>query len=156
MLDPDFKGGFMITSDELLYLNKINANQFTYRVVKEHLFTVNNGLLFQKNSYLIEAFNEVISQLQSNGLIDYWISKYIDTSYFDVKETGKQAQKLTINQLYGSFQLLFYGNCASFMCLICEVIYKKYQKRKIQFSVDDIVRCVSSRSQAFFVKLIGK
>lgn len=150
----------MITSDELLYLNKINAKQFTYRVCKERLFTVNNGLLFQKNSYLIEAFNRVMSHLQSNGLIDYWISKYIDTSYYDVKEPGKQAQRLTIHQLYGTFQMLCFGLFASTICFIAEVLYMKYRRRKTQLSARDLVHAVilsaALRSKNFNAKLMKK
>lgn len=124
--DPDFRAGYVITTDELLYLNKINANHFTYRVCKEHLYTVNNGLLFQKNSYLIEAFNKAILNLQSNGLIDYWISNYIDVSYLNVKEKKKSAEKLTIHQLSGSFQLWLVGLLIASICFILEIIFEKY------------------------------
>lgn len=132
----------MITSDELLYLNKINAKQFTYRVCKEHLYTVNNGLLFQQNSYLIEAFNRVISYLQSNGLINYWISKYIDTKYYDVKDPAKRPQRLTIHQLYGSFQMLFFGLFAATVCFVAESIYKKIRRRKLKLRARNLVFAV--------------
>lgn len=159
-LDPYFKGGFMITSDELLYLNKINANQFTYHVCKEHLYTVNNGLLFQQNSYLIEAFNRIISHLQSNGLINFWISKYIDEQYYDVKEPGKKAQRLTIHQLYGSFQMLFFGLLASITLFIFEIIHKKFRKRKIENTARDLVNAVILsavlRSRKIHVKLMRR
>lgn len=141
-LDPDFKGGFVITSDELLYLNKINANQFTYHVCKEHLYTVNNGLLFQQNSYLIEAFNRVISYLQSNGLINYWISEYIDTKYYDVKLLRKSPQRLTIDQLNGSFQMLLIGLSASTVCLISEVFYKKIRRKRLKLRARKLINVV--------------
>lgn len=150
----------MITSDELLYLNKINAKQFTYHVCKEHLFTVNNGLLFQQNSYLIEAFDGVILKLQSNGLINYWISKYIDTKYYHVKELRKHPERLTIHQLYGTFQMLFLGLMASTVFFLVEVIYKRLQRWKIQFTARNLVHAVIMstvlRSKNIYVKLIQK
>jgi hypothetical protein len=130
--DPDFRGGFVITSDELLYLNKINVNQFTYRICKERLYTVHNALLFQPNSFLIEAFDRVILQLQSNGLIDYWISEYIDVSYYNVKEAKKSAQKLTFHQLNGTFQMLFIGLLIASFTFIGEQIYSRFHRRKMK------------------------
>lgn len=130
--DPDFRGGFVITSDELLYLNKINANRFTYRVCKEHLYTVHNGLLFQRNSYLIEAFDRAILKLQANGLIDYWISEYIDVSYYNVKELKKNAQKLTFHQLNGTFQMLFIGLFIASITFVCEHIYSRFRHCRIK------------------------
>lgn len=123
--DPNYHGAFVITTDELLYLNKINAKKFTYRACKEQLYTVNNGLLFQKHSFLVEAFNKAILQLQANGLINYWISKYIDNVYLNVPEPRKPAQKLTIHQLHGTFQMLVAGHLLSAFCFTVEILFKK-------------------------------
>ncbi len=129
-LSSKFKGGYLLSSEKLLYVNKINAKNYTFRVLKEHLYTVNIGLLFKKDSYLIEAMNRVISKLQTNGLIHYWISKYIDEKYYNVKQPPKQAQKLTIDQLYGSFQMLFFGLFVSFISFLVEIIYTKIKEEK--------------------------
>ncbi|KAG5684044.1 hypothetical protein PVAND_013296 [Polypedilum vanderplanki] len=126
--DPNFRGGFSITSDELLYLNKLNVANFTYRVCKEHLYTVNNGLLFQNDSFLIEAFDRIIIQLQSNGLINYWITKYIDTSYFDIKKADRIPEQLTLSHLLGSFQMWLCGIILATGSFIIEVIYYKIKK----------------------------
>lgn len=131
--DPNFRGGFPITSDELLYLNKINVANFTYRVCNEHLYTVNNGLLFQNDSFLIDTFDRIIIQLQSNGLINYWISKYVDTRYLNIKETSRQPSQLTLSQLIGSFQMLLCGFALAAASFFIEVIYfkiKRVERRK--------------------------
>jgi hypothetical protein len=121
--DPEFKGGFPITSDELLYLNKVNVQNFSYRVCKEKLYTFHNALLFQNDSFLIEAFDRMIIQLQSNGLINYWITKYIDTSYFDIKKSASPPEKLTLSQLLGSFQMWLCGVALAAATFAIEVIY---------------------------------
>jgi hypothetical protein len=119
----------MITSDELLYLNKINAKNFTYRVCNDKLFTINNGILFQKNSYLIDAFDLAISHLQSNGLLNYWIKKYIDSNYYNVKDAkdARMPEKLTLSQLLGSFQMWFCGMIIASIAFMLEIIYFKIQ-----------------------------
>jgi hypothetical protein len=141
--DPHFRGGFVITSDELLYLNKINARNFTYRVCKERLYTVNNGLLFRNDSFLIEAFDRIIVQLQSNGLINYWITKYIDTSYFDVKRPTRQPEQLTLGQLLGSFQMWLCGLACAIGCFAIEVIWYKIKRRKIGSGQEQQQACSS-------------
>lgn len=125
--ESDFHGGVAITSDELLYLNKINAKNFSYRVCKEHLYTVSNGLLFQKNSYLIGAFDRIILRLHSNGLLNYWIKKYIDSSYYNVKELPQMPSKLSLNHLLGSFQIWLSGILIALFSFIFELIYFKIQ-----------------------------
>lgn len=64
----------------------------------------------QKNSYLTEVLNEKIDDLKSAGLIDYWISKYLDPKYLKFEKSEQGPTKLNINELLGAFQLFAFGS----------------------------------------------
>lgn len=131
-LDPNFKGAVLSSMDEVAYLNKkhVNArvNGLTYHNLKESIFTSQVAMFFQKNSYLTEAFDQKIKRLKSNGLINYWISQYIDFNYLNVKQIRKAPDKLNLPQLLGGFQIWFCGICVSSIAFIAEVIVRAVKK----------------------------
>lgn len=102
--------------DEIVHLNKQNVKKFTFHVCKEHIFMAQVAVFFQKNSYLKDAFDQKIKLLKANGLINYWLSRYIDYNYINVKVPSKGPEKLIINQMLGAFQILFY--CLLFSCFM--------------------------------------
>lgn len=114
--------------DEVLSLNKLNHKTFTYRVLPEYLYSFNNGIYFRKNSPFVEAFDEKISLFKSAGLIEFWVSKYLDISYLNVKTMSTLPRKLNMKQLEGGFRLWMYGCIASFAALLIEIIFTKCQK----------------------------
>lgn len=121
-LNPNFRGGVIASMDEVVYHNRLNIKNFTFRVMKEEVFMAQVAILFQKNSYLKDAFDQKMKLLKSNGLINYWISQYIDYSYSRVKKTNKAPEKLNVQQLVGGFKICFYGLCIATISFILELL----------------------------------
>lgn len=127
-LDSSFQGGICSSLDEVLYLNKLNFKNFTYRVLPEYLFNFNNVIYLQKNSPYLQAFNDKLSWLKSGGIIDYLISEYLNMLYLNEKRVSSGPRKLNINNLSGGFQAWLIGCGISFFVFIIERISQVMSK----------------------------
>ena len=122
LLDYKFKGVLVSSNDEIIYLNKMNYKNFTFNVCNEVVVTIPIVFYLQKNSYLTEIFNEKIDAFKSAGLIDYWMSKYLDPKYLRVKIEKKGPTQLKFSELLGAFQLLAFGTFCATLTLILEIL----------------------------------
>lgn len=127
-LDPSFKGGVCSSLDEVLYLNKLNFKTFTFRVLPEHLYNFNYVFYLQKNSPYLQKFNNKIGWLKSGGIIDYLISKYLNTLYLNEEQIATGPQKLNIENLSGGFQAWLIGCGISIFVFISEIVYNYMSK----------------------------
>lgn len=96
------------------------------------MLTSSFAFYFTKNFYLVNEFNEVISNCQSAGLIDYVMSKYTKLT----KKIEKQPPSaLSYNNLEGFFELFAYGLILSFLSFILEILFgfMKRRKKKVSF-----------------------
>lgn len=121
-LNPDRKVAVIASFDEIVHLNQVNLKNFTYNVCKEHILMAQVVMFLQKNSYLKEAFDEKIKLLKSNGLINFWISEYMNYHYLRISQPQKGPKKLTVIELLGGFQLWMFGLCSSILFFIFEHI----------------------------------
>lgn len=64
-------------------------------------------MYFPKNHFLANLFDEKVKILNSVGLIDYWISKYLKDKLMEV--SSPTPKKLTMDQLAGGMYVLFAG-----------------------------------------------
>ncbi|CRL04595.1 CLUMA_CG017663, isoform A [Clunio marinus] len=124
-LDPYFKGGVCCTLDEVAAKNKQNRNNYTLRVLPEDIYLFKNGIYFRKNMPIVELFDKKISLFHSSGLINFWVSKYLDLSYAKISVTSETPKKLSIEQLEGIFLLWLYGLLTATTFLVLENIYSK-------------------------------
>lgn len=121
----------LVTSnDEVIHLNKLNQRNFTFNVLNEVIMTVPVVFYVQKDSYLSDIIDEKIFDLKSSGLIDYWISKYLDNKYLRVKKTDQGPRNLNFKELLGAFQLLGFGLACSGLSFVIESICAKLRKIK--------------------------
>lgn len=127
MLDPSFKGGVTGTLEEVLHLNKLNAKNFTYQVCEESILSIPIGMIFPKNSFLVRVFNEKLRLLKANGMIGYWLGKYIDMSYFNVKSSYDGPKALTIEHFKGCFQIWAVGIGISVLAAVIEKTLKYFR-----------------------------
>lgn len=123
----------MSSSDEILHLNKMNYRNYTFNVCNEIILTVPVVFYLKKNSYLKEIIDEKIDDFRSSGLIDHWISKYLDPKYLHVTKPYLGPTKLNFIELLGAFQLLAFG-------LICSVF---------AFGFESILHLIYKRVAAF-------
>jgi hypothetical protein len=120
---------FVTSSDEILHFNKLNHNNFTFNVCNEYIMTVPVVFYLQKNSYLTEIINEKIGDLKSAGLIDHYISKYLDPKYLKVMIVEQGPRQLNFKELLGAFQLLGFGFLCSAVVMGIELGLKRMKRK---------------------------
>lgn len=127
-LDSSFKGAVSSPLFEIVYMNKMNFKSFAFKTLKEPLNNNFAVFYFQRNFYLLNAFNEKIGILKAAGLVDYWISKDIDPSFLHIKQEKLGPQTLNIEQLLGCFELWFLGVFLGLIAFSFEITYKRIIK----------------------------
>lgn len=115
------------SSDEIMFLNKKFHKNFTYNVCNEKVLTSPSVYYLHKHSYLTEMVNEKIDALKTSGLIDYWISKYLDPKYYRVKQIARERAKLNFSTLLGAFQLLVSGTIVAFTTFVLELLFRRME-----------------------------
>ncbi|CAO1388058.1 unnamed protein product [Diamesa tonsa] len=125
-LDYRFKGCTCGPLSEVLYLNQQNYKNFTYKVLKEFLFTAQIVIYYTKNFYLKEEVNDKLLYMKASGLVDHWISKSMDMKYLNMKEPKHGPKKLNLQQLSGGFQVWLGGCFIGFSTFLCEHVYYFY------------------------------
>lgn len=124
-LDSTFKGALVSSNDEIIYLNRLNYPNFTYTVCNEAILTVPVVFYLRHNSYVTEIFDKAIDNLKSAGLIDYWISHYIDGKYLRIKSNDRPHSKLSFQELLGTMQLFVIGMSFSVFTFLLELSLQK-------------------------------
>jgi hypothetical protein len=105
-LDPTFKGAVLRYESIISYLNLVNKQNFTFKVLNE-AFLINQFVFyFTKNYFLVDKVNKKIGEFHSSGLIQFWMSKY-----FTDKSTRKTdgPSSLNVKRLEGVFEVLLFG-----------------------------------------------
>lgn len=80
-------------------------------------------MYMQKDFYLVDDFNEIISRLTSSGLISYWVSNEIRLK--EKTREGSLLMGLNFFQMQGIFEIWMYGLMLSSICILLEVIFQK-------------------------------
>lgn len=117
--DPSFKGSIAIAKEIIIYRNQ--KEKINLRILKERIASLNIVMYTPKNSYLVDALNSKIETFNSAGLIAYWQSKVVDLNLHNQHECEIGQQKLTFQQLSGSFQLLVFGILLALAVFFCEL-----------------------------------
>lgn len=117
----------MTSFDEVVYKNKQNYKNYTFNVCNEVIMTV--PIVFFLNPYLTEIINEKIDALKSAGLIDYFISKYLDPKYLRLKNSKQGPRKLNLKEVLIAFQLLAYGSVLSLVVFGVESMLNRFLKK---------------------------
>lgn len=122
-LEPFSKSAVFDYMMRTLYANHLNHKNFAYSILKEYWFINNIVMYMQKDFYLVDDFNEIISRLTSSGLISYWVSNEIR-----LKEKTTESSLpmgLNVSQMQGIFEVWLYGLMVSSICALLEIIFKK-------------------------------
>lgn len=108
-LDPSFNGAVFNYLTQVLYINQLHHKEFSYRICKD-LFTNNQMIFyFQKDFYLLNEFNGMITALHENGVIKFWRSKYVDSRYTNRNDDSIGPTPLRFYHLRGCFELFTGG-----------------------------------------------
>ncbi|CRK90889.1 CLUMA_CG004578, isoform A [Clunio marinus] len=119
-LDPYFNGVTVGPLTEVWYLNQMNSKNFTLRVFPEILFSIPIAMYFPKDHFLKKIFDLRVSELETAGLIDKMILKYLKPSQKIIPTHSPK--KLSIENLIGGFYILIIGCVLGFVAFLLEII----------------------------------
>lgn len=122
-LDSSFKGVVFNLQTQILYLNFLNHQNFTYLTADETLMTNQLVFYFQKNHFLADKLSDKIIRFQEAGLIDKILSQYVDNRLLQATSQEPQGTVITIGQLSAVFGVWISGLIASVMVCLLEKCY---------------------------------
>lgn len=113
----------MYYESNIKFLNQINKNNFTFKILNEAFITNQFVFYFSKNFYLVGEINEKISQLKASGFIKVWIKKY----FIDDKKVKEMPSSVKFSEVFGTFELLVFGWIGAVCVFLLELVFK-FQK----------------------------
>lgn len=120
--DPSFKGAIFNYMTQILYLNQLNHKNFTYKICREQFLTNQMVFYWHKDFYLLNEFDDKITALAENGLIDQWMKTYINSRYMNLKEPKRGPMPLNFYHLLGSFEVFVGGVLVAGTCFLLEAV----------------------------------
>lgn len=128
-LDPMFDGAFLDYNTRILYENELNYNSSTYKICQESVMSSFIVAYLSKNHYLEKEINYRITELKTNGILNFWIKKY--TNFKNSKSASTyRPSALKMENLRGAFEILLYGLLISFAFMIIEAIITVVVRKK--------------------------
>lgn len=125
MTDPDFKGGYLSSLEQIIYFNIINHKNFTLNVCKEQLYTFQYSIYFQKHFAYVHYFDRELLNLATNGLINQFEDRYVQQNFLKSPPAQRLPKFLDMDNVMGSFWILILGLSiasivAAFEILLCK------------------------------------
>lgn len=106
--------------------------EMTFRICPEVLYTNSFVFHFPKNFYLVEEFNKLIDKLESAGILEYIITKYVDFNL--MKPRGRNTPSvINYNQIEGFFMLFYCGCVLALVSFICELFLPNIKILRIRY-----------------------
>lgn len=90
--------------------------------------------LFRKKSVLVEVFNQQLRLLRETGLLQHWISNYVDNRKIKLKPIAQT--HFHIENIFGILQICAVMYFISFVVFALEMIGARY--RQIKNVVDSL------------------
>lgn len=127
----------MTSMTDIIERNQKNYKSFVLQTCKEQVLTVNIVMYFQKNFYLKEEIDKMLSQFGTAGILEHWIQKFADQRFYNVKTLQTGAKRLQIQHLFGIFNLWLFGCGIGLIIFLGEIsmslINKRFVEQKITF-----------------------
>jgi hypothetical protein len=129
-MNPHSKTAYATSYEEVVAFNKHFFNNITMNICNEVIMTIPTVFYLRKNSYLTRIIDEKISALNSAGLTNFLISKYLDPKYLRVKIFEQGPRRLRLAELGVSFKLLAFGTLSSVAVFAVEIVMNRARKFK--------------------------
>lgn len=122
-IDSTVKLAFALSYPQTIYYNQIRPKEQRNEISDEIFLTVPIVIYTRKDFFMLHTLDQEINMLNTAGLINHWNSEDIHSDILKEKEPNRP-KLLTLTQLTGCFQLLFFGYVASFVAFVVERITK--------------------------------
>ena len=115
---------FQTSMTSVISANIKHKKDFFHSTLKQPIVTPSVVIYYQKNFYFISQIDRKLSDLLSAGIIKHILDKYIDLRYWNIKQTKRNNQKLSLKHLEGVFVMWLIFISISFAIFIAEVAWK--------------------------------
>jgi hypothetical protein len=115
---------------EVIYSNKINSKNFTYRVLPQVVLNVPVALFLPKYHYLTNEIERCVNILHAAGLIEFWIAEHLDEKYLKPKIEDASPKVLELEHLKGIFYVWLGGCTISILIFLIEIARHNCMRRK--------------------------
>lgn len=133
--DDPRNGSVILTHDFILnYFNLLHFPHRRLSITKNRLFMTSSVYLFRKKSVLVEVFNQQLRLLRETGLLQHWISNYVDNRKIKLKPIAQT--HFHIENIFGILQICAVMYFISFVVFALEMIGAWY--RQIKNVVDSL------------------
>lgn len=116
--DSNFDGVLVHPNTAALHYNKENAVKLI--ICKEYFTSSPIAIYGVKDFFLIGKLSEIIENLKSGGIIDFWHFQHVKIIPEASKPNDRKA--LTLNHFKGAFVILILGCLTSFVVFVMEEI----------------------------------
>lgn len=131
-LDPNWKGAVLMKLIGVLYENQLHLRNYTYKIIREPLYTVPTVFYFPKNFYLISAIDKHIEAMQTSGLIAHWTyGAFHSTRLLLNSKPDDEAKSLGLNYFTLAFQAYAIGCILSFVAFAAEIFRVKIEFKNL-------------------------
>ena len=122
--EPSNRATALATSTTLREIPKVfyNSGTSSLKVLDENYKFVYTGVVFKKESPLLEVFNEMVAKMEPNGLMEYW-RRCLSYPATIIEEIGLQV--LTMDHLTLGFLACCIPLALAVVVLLCELAWSK-------------------------------
>lgn len=103
--DSNFDGVIVLPKVVALHMNQQNSRKLI--ICKEFFSATPIGIYSIKNFFLLDQINEIIENLNSGGIIEFWFSQHVKND-LDTDEPNS-AKVLSLKHFEGAFSVLVLG-----------------------------------------------
>lgn len=120
-LPEGLRAAFVTPLTDVIYRNEKSHKNFTLKVCKEQVITINIAMYFQKNFFFRDAMDRKINELSESGILKYWIQKFSDKRFMNWQGSSTGPNKLQLHHLYGIFNMGLIGIGIALVAFIVEI-----------------------------------
>ncbi|XP_037921285.1 uncharacterized protein LOC119658093 [Hermetia illucens] len=128
------KRGILCPRDYVTYFNNVHYKDGPLHILKERILVQPNCIYFQKYSFFVRPFNDIIRRFWSGGLLDKWKDDFTKPKYtFDGSRPS--VRRFSNEQLAGAYEL--YGALigVAFVIFMLELLSTYFEQARIFFEI---------------------
>lgn len=122
--DRFLKKATLSTMGHVAYKNKLSKQ--TLLTTDDYIFVLSLAIFVRKSSYLLHTINNEIQLFLANGLMDRWVTEYIQQTYVGNTFTIKEPRKLTNSELLGGYEICAVFYVYSIFVAILEIMSRRF------------------------------
>lgn len=124
--DRVLKKVVLSTKGHVAYRNKLKKQKEL--ITDDNIFILSLAIFVRKSSYLLHTVNNEIQLYLANGLMDRWVTEYIQEKYVGstTRSSVKELKKLTNSELLGGYEICAVLYLYSIFIAFLEILSKRY------------------------------